>query len=80
MVAPNKNGDKEWSWNILRILAPKSLAEYEKEIINMIKEALVATVSFPAGQKRKYIFEFKNEPEFILEGPEYNSKDIYKQL
>ena len=79
-VRDTSEGESEWTWKILKLLAPKCLAKNEEEVLEMIKEALITTVSFPAGKKRKYIFKFKKNPEFILERQDYNTRGVYKQL
>ncbi len=75
--------EAEWSWNVLKFLAPKCLAEYEKEIIDMIKEAFIISKQ-PLGsvqEKRstKYIFKFKKQPEYVLEGDDYKTRDVLRE-
>ncbi len=69
----NKLGQLEWVWDVLKFLAPKSFAEHDKELIDMIKEAFIETMILPEEKKRrsKYIFNFKTNPQYILEGDEY---------
>jgi len=77
-----KTGEIERTWKILKILAPKGLEESNEEIIAMIKEALIAYYFLPVEKRHnaQFFFEFKTNPQYVLECHEYNSEGLWNRL